>query len=446
MASPARERRGDHAPDRDDSRGPPPTTRPAATPARPGEQPPVAGAARRILVVTPDFPPHIVGGGAIVVQRLVEEYVRSGAYVRVIALDTRRPGWWARPRCEGRGDYEVAFLPVMMRVVRGGIDYSNGIPPSWPSLRWLARTFAEGSWDAVHLHGVPVLLVDLAALHARKAGRPYVLTVHGLVRDPSRYGPVLRWVYGSWLRVERWLYRSARAITGVSETTVAEIRSDRFRAPRILTIPNAPIEPKPPLPAELVERTLRRLGLVDRRFGFSLGNFISRKGHLTLVRAIDRLDRERRLPPDFRFVVAGRDLGTGYLGELQREIRSRSLDGRVDLIVDAGDEMIDVLTRRCAIFLCTSLYEAGPLVPLEALARGAALVASDLPPIREVVTEGVDARLFPAGDPDALAQLLHEMVASPESLDRLRAAALDRSGRLPNWTAIARRYLELLGA
>ena len=45
------------------------------------------------------------------------------------------------------------------------------------------------------------------------------------------------------------------------------------------------------------------------------------------------------------------------------------------------------------------------------MAAGRAIVASDLPAIREVLTDGVDALLVPPGDAGALAQALERLIA-----------------------------------
>lgn len=64
-----------------------------------------------------------------------------------------------------------------------------------------------------------------------------------------------------------------------------------------------------------------------------------------------------------------------------------------------------------------------PVALLEALACGCAVVASDLPGLRDVVTDGVNGLLVPSGDPTALAAAVARLLTDAPLRDRLGAAA-----------------------
>jgi Glycosyltransferase len=79
---------------------------------------------------------------------------------------------------------------------------------------------------------------------------------------------------------------------------------------------------------------------------------------------------------------------------------------------------------------------------LEAMASSCAIVGTDIPGIRELLTDGTNGRLVPPGDPEALADAIDECGEDPEALDRFRAAALE-TARANSWRSIAERYLAL---
>lgn len=82
-----------------------------------------------------------------------------------------------------------------------------------------------------------------------------------------------------------------------------------------------------------------------------------------------------------------------------------------------------------------------PLKLFEYMAAGRPIVSSDLPSIREVLRDGVNALLVPAGDPIALAAAIDRLLTDPQLAARLARAALDD---VPNYSW--QRRAELLEA
>ncbi len=81
------------------------------------------------------------------------------------------------------------------------------------------------------------------------------------------------------------------------------------------------------------------------------------------------------------------------------------------------------------IYLCTSIYEPFGLAPLEAALCGCAVVANDIPSLREVWSDG--ALFFNC--PESLADVMHTL-QDPDELRQARA----RSSRRAQWFTAAR--------
>jgi glycosyltransferase involved in cell wall biosynthesis len=134
---------------------------------------------------------------------------------------------------------------------------------------------------------------------------------------------------------------------------------------------------------------------------------------------------------------------------VQRRKAQKALARQADrLQVDDRVVWLETLPRRDLVTLIQaaggliqpSVYEGFGLPVLEAMACGCPVVASDIPPLREV-TAGA-AYLFPAGDADALASALRDFVRSPNVRQSLSGQGLARAGDF-SWDRCARETLQV---
>lgn len=83
--------------------------------------------------------------------------------------------------------------------------------------------------------------------------------------------------------------------------------------------------------------------------------------------------------------------------------------------------------ERCALFVLPSLSEGLPVAMLEAMAWGRPIVATRVGGVPDVVDDGVEARIVPPGDSQALAGAIRELIGDPEQAWRLGRAARRRA-------------------
>jgi glycosyltransferase involved in cell wall biosynthesis len=132
--------------------------------------------------------------------------------------------------------------------------------------------------------------------------------------------------------------------------------------------------------------------------------------------------------PGARLVIAGR--AGNQTSRLERTAERLRLGSRVSFLGARGD--VPELLCAADLFVVPSRWEGLGSVLLEAMALEAPIVASDLPAVREVVTDEVTALLVPPDRPDALATVVAATLADP-------AAAVNRARRA------RRRFLEWYG-
>lgn len=116
---------------------------------------------------------------------------------------------------------------------------------------------------------------------------------------------------------------------------------------------------------------------------------------------------------------------------LWRDVR-RAADGRVHVVGKVAD--VGSAYGRCDIVLIPSLEESFCRVAAEAMLNGLPVVASDLPPIRELLGDDEAGILFPTGDVRAAATAIRQLASDAtlrESMGargRERASAFDPVG------------------
>jgi glycosyltransferase involved in cell wall biosynthesis len=103
------------------------------------------------------------------------------------------------------------------------------------------------------------------------------------------------------------------------------------------------------------------------------------------------------------------------------------------------DERVARAYRAADVLAFPSTREGFGLVPLEALAAGLVVVASDIDVLREFLADGVNALLVPVGDPPALAAALLRAATDPELAARLRAAGALAAARY-SWARSAEAH------
>jgi glycosyltransferase involved in cell wall biosynthesis len=160
-----------------------------------------------------------------------------------------------------------------------------------------------------------------------------------------------------------------------------------------------------------------------------IANFDPRKGHHLFVEACSLV---RKKVPCARFIIVGAKEPTpSYALHVQQLIRERGLQDVMFLLGQRSD-IPDVLAS-LNVVVQPSLTEAGPRVPLEAMAMEKPLVVTDVGGNREEVIHGVTGLVVPAGGVRQQAEAVLRLLAD-ENLSKV----LGKNGR----QIVLERYTE----
>jgi glycosyltransferase involved in cell wall biosynthesis len=236
---------------------------------------------------------------------------------------------------------------------------------------------------------------------------PCTLTLHDVL-------PLARPRMTSWPRRIAYRWAMQRAATAAAVLT-----SSRFSRDEILRLTPIPDERLHVLPLGVTPPAVvpvRPVGAPDGPFALTVGADRPHKG-LDMLAAVWR-GFAGSAP--LTWVSVGPDsAGRGSLAEHARGVPDVRALGQVP------PEALEWLYRSASLVLMPSLYEGFGLPMLEAAARGAAVVASDLPSLRET-GEGV-ARFVPPGDVSEWSRAIRELAADEPARRRMGAAGPARA-------------------
>ncbi|MQA83983.1 MAG: glycosyltransferase [Streptosporangiales bacterium] len=413
------------------------TLTPGPTRSAPDRRRPLDPAPGRVLHLVTNALPYKNAGYTVRTQQIALAQRAAGLDAQVV---TRLGFPVAQGVLDGRRRVEVDGVPyhrLLPAVIPASADaaLARGVQ--------LAADLVAGLRPAV-LHAASNHVNAQIALALRdRFGLPVVYEVRGFLED-------------SWLsRVdgrdpgcdhyalsrdqETRCMREADLVVTLGEAMAGEIVARGISADKVLVVPNAVDDVfLEALPDASVLRAA--LGIPDDAAVVgTVSTFYGYEGIDTLLRAGAEL-RRRGAPVRLLLVGDGPELAA--LRQLAAELEldaAVTFTGRVAFAdVRRYHAVLDIFAvPRTNDRVC---HLVTPLKPVEAMASGLPVVASDVRALAELVEPGVTGTLTSPEDPHALADSLESLLYSPELCRDLGRAGRDKVARHRTWRANARRY------
>src|SRR3954465_11000012 len=373
----------------------------------------------RVGLLTKEWPPDVYGGAGVHVEFLARE-LRSLVDLRVEAF-AEHPSW-----------DRLATANTALQVLSSDLS--------------IAAAVADR--DIVHSH---TWYANIAGHLAKLLyGVPHVMTSHSL--EPLRPWKAEQlgggYAVSSW--VEKTAVEAADAVIAVSRGMREDVLAayPSVEPDRVRVVYNG-------IDTELFARrpdgdVLGSLGIdPERPVVTFVGRITRQKGLPHLLRAAAALPADAQL-----LLCAAAPDEPGIAEEVRTAIAG--LQASRSGVVWAQDalprpELIAVLSGT-TVFVCPSVYEPLGIVNLEAMACGAAVVASAIGGIPEVVADGETGLLVPydADDPaafeQALAYRIGELVTDPARAQAMGAAGRQRAVAEFAWPRIAQQTVDVYQA
>ena len=107
------------------------------------------------------------------------------------------------------------------------------------------------------------------------------------------------------------------------------------------------------------------------------------------------------------------------------------------------EDVPDLLAMANIIAAPTFYREGVPRTLLEAAATGLPMIGTDMPGVREVISNGVNGTLIPTRDANALAKAVEELADNPDKAARYGKASLERANKEFSHRIVIGAYLKL---
>ena len=324
-------------------------------------------------------------------------------------------------------------------------------PPAVPGLREMIeiRGLADAvvelarEWqpDVLHAHS-PALGGMAGGLAAKRLGLPFVYEIRAFWEDAAvgnRATQEGSLRYRLTRMLENRVVARADAVVTICEGLRADLVARGHDADKISIMPNGvdlhlfgeAAQPDPALCA--------RLGLGEGPVLGFIGSFYDYEGLDDLVAALPTI--RESIPDTQLLLVGGGPMRDAIAADVERRGLSHAvvMPGRVPHAeVEGYYALIDLLVFPRKRSRLTDLVT--PLKPLEAMAQGRVLAASDVGGHRELIDDGATGRLFPADDPQALARTVIETLTHRENWDAWRAAGKAHVRAAHDWARNAEGY------
>lgn len=348
----------------------------------------------RLLVLNHEYPP-IGGGGGKACQDIAGELAERGHKLTILTSHYR-----GLPLTENHPNLKIIRLPVSRHSLpRAGL---------LTMALYILRAFFKGyrivqNWkpDVIHVHFAVPAGAAAYLLH-RLTGIPYVITAH--LGDIPSGSPQKT---GKWFRLfypfTKSIWRRAAAITTVSSFTASLVKEQYAITPQI--IPNG-----------IVMRESPHFTAHQPPMILFAGRFVVQKN---LDGFMGVLESIRQYPWNCTM------LGDGPLHDhvTQRIFRAGMKD-RFTLPGWINPEDVRSAMDKSDILFMPSLYEGLPVVCVQALAAGLAIVASNIGGFQDLVEQGKNGYLCEPTDTQGMSEKLVLLLTDSEATAKARKHSL----------------------
>ncbi|MDP2899264.1 MAG: glycosyltransferase family 4 protein [bacterium] len=346
-------------------------------------------------------------------QEICPRLVKRGHRVSVYCAARTAPVAQASPPASS--PVPVTYKGVLLR--RLPAIYTKHLETATRTLLSALSEMASDN-DIVHFHALGPSFLSFIP---RFAGKSTVATVHGLDWQRAKWGTAARTV----LKLGEWGAAHFPDATVVVSQSLKEYFYQKYDK-EVFCIPNGVNIPKPK-----GRELLARLGLQSSPYILYVSRLIRGKGLGCLLRAFNSMKTEHKL------VLAG---DAGYDHHYEKQLRRLAGDS----VIFAGfvtGRLLEELYSNAEFYVHPAPMEGLSISLLEAMSYGRCVLASDIPPNREVLSD--KGFYFAPGDVEELKRSMTRLLSGAELRQHKGQEAREHVSKCYNWDRIVDKIEQL---
>ena len=390
-------------------------------------------------------------------QNIFQAQRKKGWYPLIVTSPKHEESW--------KSPWEKQEQIGGFRYYRTGAVWHNGFPFEAEVGLMIAlgkriRKVAEREKpDILHAHS-PVLNAIPALWVGRKLGIPVVYEIRAFWEDAAvDHGTYAEdsWKYNLTKSIETWVCKRADQVAVLCNGLKNDLSKRGISSQKITPVFNG-INPDDFRPCPPDEGLKKEWNLSGKKVIGFIGSFYRYEGLDLLVNAFSRLASmppslpasqppclPASMPPSLMLLLVG---GGEMENELKAQIRRLHLEDKVVMPgriphdrIPGVYALVDILAYPRYSMRLTNLVT--PLKPLEAMAMGKALVASDVGGHKELIRHNKTGLLFPAGDVNALANTLGRLLEDDTFSQSLQSQGATWVREHHTWKKITSVYKDI---
>jgi len=353
-----------------------------------------------ICIVNDRFPPVSSGGGTMLTYNLAKELSKKHS-ITVFTMD-----FGAKTKKE---DFEVKKIKL------------NNSPSSSSGfiefIRKMPKEIQKKDFDVVHSCAAGIAGMLPKENLAITSNGSALSELKALIKEKNFSFTPIRRLVNSYF-IELFSYKRAKKIIAISNYTAMETKKHYL------------LKERPPVIYNGHNKELFNYSGKDNGFILFSGRLSQRKGIFTLLKTIKGTNEKIHVVGD---------------GELKQKvfefIKKNNLSKRIELLGWLEGARLARQFKECSFLVCPSTYEPFPLVVLEAMACGKAVIASNVAGIPELVKNNKNGLLFNPFNERELKDKINYLSQNESERKRLGRKAL-RTARDFSWGKTAKNYLK----